>query len=194
MAQETVTPSEPLKKKKSPAGKIILIAVLLIIVVAAVLFFRVPQKVGLVKSPAERLFAVTPDNEKADAIMADLEQAGLSGRGVEVYVLPVAGTDDDIAMIVLDASKGFDINQFDSGDPVKELMKAMSGAGRDGINRAAVAYLDETGKQLVTATLPTDVIADYETGKLTDRQLMEKVDVGTSDIKALISKIQEELN
>jgi hypothetical protein len=192
MAQNEV-PLKTHKKKKLHVGIILLVIVVLVLVVTAGLVFRVPQKIGLVKSPAERLLASTPDSEKAAAIMDDLEQAGLATRGVEVYVLPMSGTDDNLAIIVLDASKGFDINDFQGQDPVKDLLAAVSGAEKDGINRAAVAYFDEAGKPLVTATVPTDVVTAYTQGKLTDRQLMEKVDVGTDNLPALIGDIQEQL-
>jgi hypothetical protein len=187
--------TKPVKKKKrwySP-GKIILYLFLLIIVVAAALFFRMPQKIGLYKSPAEQLFTVTPDREKAAVVMADLQAAGLNTQGVEVYVLPVSGTDDNVAMVVLDASKGFNFASSGSADPVTDFLTVASNAQKQGINRAAVVYYDANGKPLVTATLPTDAAVAYSQGKITDRQLMEKVDVGTDDVLAFIGMVREQL-
>jgi hypothetical protein len=125
--------------------------------------------------------------------MADLQAAGLNTQGVEVYVLPVSGTDDNVAMVVLDASKGFNFNSSGSADPVKDFLTVAAKAQQQGINRAAVAYYDEKGKPLATATLPTDAVLAYSQGKLTDRQLMEKVDVGTDNLWAFISMIREQL-
>ena len=194
MTKETGIQTKPPRKKgKFLVGKIILLIFFLIIAAGAVLYFRIPQKIGLIKSPAEQLFTVTPDREKAAAVMEDLEQAGLNTRGVEVYVLPVSGTDHNVAMIVLDASKGFDFNNYSSADPVKDFLTALSQVPPEGINRAAVAYYDEEGRQLIAATLPADAIVAYSQGKLTDRQLMEKVNVGTDDLTAFIGQIQEQL-
>lgn len=195
MTEETSVKTKPPKKKKrwySP-GKIILYLIVLIILVLAAMYFRVPQKIGLIKNHAEQLFTMTPDRDKAAAVMADLQAAGLNTQGVEVYVLPVKGTNDNVAMVVLDASKGFNFTGSGSADPVKDFLLVASKAQQQGINRAAVAYYDEKGKPLATATLPTDAAAAYSQGKMTDRQLMEKVDVGTGDIWGFISAVREQL-
>jgi hypothetical protein len=194
MTKDTGTQMKPpRKKRKFLVGKIILLLFVLIIAAGAVLYFRVPQKIGLIKSPADKLFTITSDREKASAVMEDLKEAGLNTRGVEVYVLPVAGTDHNVAMVVLDASKGFDFNSYGGTDPVKDFLTVVSSTQQAGINRAAVAYYDEEGKQMATATVPADAVAAYSQGKLTDRQLMEKVDVGTDDLWAFIGQIQEQL-
>ena len=193
MTKETVIQTKPpQKKRKFLAGKIILAIIVLIIAAGALLYFRVPQKIGLMKSPADRLFTVTPDREKAAAVMNELELAGLNTKGVEVYVLPVSGTDHNVAMIVLDVSKGFDFNNYSGADPIKDFLKVLSRVQQEGINRGAVAYYDEEGRQLVTATVPTDAAAAYSQGKLTDRQLMEKVNIGTDDLTGLVGEIQKQ--
>ncbi len=181
------------KKNRHIVAKIILLLIVLVIAAGAMLYFRVPQKIGLIKSPAERLFTVTPDSEKAGAIMADLEAAGFNTTGVEVYVLPVAGTDDNVAIFVLDASHGFDFSQSSSGDPFNDFISVISRYQEQGINRAAVAYYNEEGKQLLTVTLPTAAAAAYAQGQLTDEQLMEQVNVGTDDLPAFIGEIQKQL-
>jgi hypothetical protein len=181
------------KKNKFSIGNILLLIFVLVILAGAALYFRIPQKIGLIKSPADQLFTVTPDSEKAAVIMENLTAAGLKTNGVEVYVLPVAGTDHNVAMVVLDASKGFDISNYGGTDPVKDFLTVVSKAQQEGINRAAVTYYDEQGRQLVAATVPTDAVLSYSQGKLTDSQLMEKVDVGTDDLWAFIGLIREQL-
>jgi hypothetical protein len=192
MTKDTKVQTKPLKKKGFPFGKIILLIFVLIILAAVLQYFRIPQKIGLIKAPADVLFTMTPDSEKAAVIMQNLSLAGLNTEGVEVYVLPVAGTDDNVAMIVLDASKGFSFNNYSSVDPVKDFLTVISQAQQDGINRAAVTYFDEEGRQLVAATVPTDVVIAYSQGNLTDNQLMEKVDVGTDDLWAFIGMIKDQ--
>jgi len=194
MAEDAGNQIESLGKKKGfPLGKIILLIIALVIIAGVLLYFRVPQKIGLVKTPADRLFTVTPDREKAAAIMEDLEQAGFATAGVEVYVLPVAGTDHNVAMIVLDASKGLDFSKSGSTEPFDDFMRIVSEAQAQGINRAAVAYYNEDGRQLMAITLPTSAAAEYLQGKLTDEQLMEQVNVGTDDLTGFIGEIQKQL-
>ncbi|OGN99734.1 MAG: hypothetical protein A2Y58_02155 [Chloroflexi bacterium RBG_13_51_52] len=193
MTKDTEVKTKPPKKKGFPFGKIILLIFVLFILVAVLQYFRIPQKIGLIKSPADNLFTMTPDSEKALIIMDNLRAAGLNTRGVEVYVLPVAGTDHNLAMIVLDASKGFSFSGYYGTDPVKDFLTVISQAQGEGINRAAVTYYDEEGRQLVAATVPTDAIVAYSQGKLTDNQLMEKVDVGTDDLWAFIGVIKDQL-
>ena len=185
--------TKPLKKKGFPFGKIILLIFFLFILVAVLQYFRIPQKIGLIKSPADQLFTMTPDSEKAAVVMENLTAAGLNTNGVEVYVLPVAGTDHNTAMIVLDASRGFSFDNFSSANPIQDFLTVISQAKAEGINRAAVAYYDEEGRQLAAATVPTDAVLEYSEGKLTDSQLMEKVDVGTDDLWAFIGLIKDQL-
>jgi hypothetical protein len=194
MTKNTEVKTKPPKKKGGfSLGKIILLVFVLVILAGAALYFRIPQKIGLIKSPADQLFTMTPDSEKAAVVMENLTAAGLKTNGVEVYVLPVAGTDHNVTMVVLDASKGFDISNYGGTDPVKDFLTVVSKAQQEGINRAAVTYYDEQGRQLVAATVPTDAVLAYSQGKLTDSQLMEKVDVGTDDLWAFIGLIREQL-
>jgi hypothetical protein len=194
MSQENTAPEKPPKKKKKHiASKIILSVIILVIAVGALMFFKVPQNIGLIKSPAEKMFATTPDRAKAAAIMTNLQQAGMNTTGVEVYVVPVAGTNDNVAFVVLDASKGFDIAKTKSADPVKDFLKVISSARADGVNRTAVAYFDETGKQLVTVTVPMDTAVAFTRGTITAEQLMEKVDIGANDALGLINQIKTQI-
>jgi hypothetical protein len=191
MATDTDQTRPPGKKRGFPLGKIIILLIVLVMVAGALLYFRIPQKTGLIKSPADRLFTITPDREKAGAIMSSLEEAGFDIRGIEVYVLPVSGSGDSVAMIVLDASKGFDFSQPGRSDPFNDFLGVIAGTRELGINRVAVAYYNEDGDQLLAATLPTDAAAAYAQGKLTDQQLMEEVNIGTDDLTAFIGEVQK---
>jgi hypothetical protein len=194
MAKETGNkPGLSKQKRGFPLGEIIIIVIVLVMVAGALLYFRVPQKIGLVKTAADRLFTMTPDREKAAALFRDMEQAGFDMKGVEVYVLPVKGTDDNVAMFVLDASKGFDFTRSGGGDPFKKFVQVVSEAQAQGINRAAVAYYNEDGRLLLAATLPAEAAVSYAQGKLTDEQLVKKVNIGTDDLTGLVGEIQKQL-
>ena len=185
-------------KPKRRMGRIIGLSILgllvLIIALGAALYFRVPQKIGLVKSPAEQLLQGTLDKEKAAGVMQSLQSAGVNTKGVEVYVLPVAGTDREMAIVVLDASQGFNFTGSSGVDPVKEFIKAISEAQKLGIDRGAIQYRDETGKELLTVTVPTDAVVAYSQGRMTDQQLMSQVDAGAGDLPALLTQLQQLIN
>ena len=194
MTQENIAPEKPPKKKKKHiVGWTILGVIVLVIGVGALLFFKVPQKIGLVKSPAEKMFAGTPDRTAAAAIMTNLQQAGLNTKGVEVYVIPVNSTNNSVAFFVLDASQGFDISASKSADPVKDFMKVISAAQASGVNRAAVTYFNEEGKALLTATVPTADALAFTQNKITAKQLMAKVDIGTEDTAAFVNEVLKQI-
>ena len=152
-----------------------------------------PEKIGLVKSPAEKLYTQPNDAEKAAVVLDSLQEAGLNTQGVEVYVMPVAGTDHNTAFIVLDASKGFSFDNSGITDPIDDFIAVAAQAQLQGINRAAVTYYDENGKELLTLTLPTADVVAYSQGKITDRQLMEQVDISAGNLIGLINEFRTQL-
>jgi hypothetical protein len=194
MTQENAAPEKPPKKKKKHiVGLVILALIVVVIGVGALMFFKVPQNIGLIKSPAEKMFAGTPDREKAATIMTSLQQAGLNTKGVEVYVIPVNSTNNSVAFFVLDSSMGFDISASKSPDPVKDFMKVISAAQASGVTRAAAIYYNDEGKALVTVTVPTADALAFSQNKITANQLMAKVDVGSNDLTGFISEITKAL-
>ncbi|OGN99890.1 MAG: hypothetical protein A2Y90_03605 [Chloroflexi bacterium RBG_13_52_12] len=178
------------KARKSRGCLIVLLIVVIILAVGAIIIFRVPEKIGLVKSPAEKLYTQPNDAEKAAIVMESFQAAGLNTQGVEVYVMPVAGTDHNTALIVLDASKGFSFNSSGITDPIDDFIAVAVQAQQQGINRAAVTYYDEKGKELLTVTVPTGDVVAYSQGGLTDRQLMENVDIGAGSLIGLINEFR----
>ena len=178
------------KGKKSHGCLISFLVIVVIIAIAAIIIFDVPEKIGLVKSPAEKLYTQPNDTEKTALVIESLQNTGMNMQGVEVYVMPVTGTDHNTALIVLDASKGFNFNDSGITDPIDDFIAVAAEARQQGINRAAVIYYDEQGKALLTVTLPTDDVVAYSQGKLTDEQLMEQVDIGANDVMGLINEFR----
>ena len=61
--------------------KLIGLAVFVVIVIiVGFVFFNLPQRIGLVKTPTEKLLSVTPDREAATAIMADLQLVDIAAN------------------------------------------------------------------------------------------------------------------
>jgi hypothetical protein len=165
----TIAKPEKVKGKKRHGCLIALLVVVVILGVAAIIIFRVPQKIGLVKSPAEKMYIQPNDPDKAALIVDNLAGSGLDMEGVEVYVMP-----------------GFSFNTSGSTDPVSSFIALAAQAQQQGINRAAVVYYDAQGKALMTLTVATADMAAYTQGKITDKQLMEKVDITANDLIGLI--------
>jgi hypothetical protein len=185
-------PAKP-RKKKGRGCLISFLVIAVILLVGAALIFRVPQKIGLVKSPSEKLYIQPNDADKAALVLDSLHNSGLSAQGLEVYVMPVKNTDHNTAIIVLDASKGFNFSGGYGSDPVEELVRIAAKAQAQGINRTAVVYYDDSGKALVTITVKTEDMAAYAHGKLTDAELMERVDLGANNIVALTGALASQL-
>jgi hypothetical protein len=180
------------KGKKRHGCLISLLVIVVILGIVAIVVFRVPQKIGLVKSPAEKMYTQPNDEGKAALVMNNLEQSGLKMQGVEVYIMPIAGTEHNTAIIVLDASRGFDFTNSSVSDPIQDFIAIAVQAQQQGINREAVVYYDEQGKALLTLTVATDDIVAYSKGKITDKQLMERVDISANNLVALVSEFTPE--
>jgi len=191
----TMTENTEFPKPKRRIGRVVGLGVLGLFVVSigavAAMYFRVPQRLGIVDYPSERLSQGTPDRVKAAELVQSLQQTGLSTEGVEVYVLPFAGTDREVALVVLDASKGFSFDANLNTNMVKDFVTVVTHAQQLGVDRAAVQYRDENGKDLLSATVATDAVVAYAQGQITDQQLMEKVDIGLGDVPAAIALLQQ---
>ena len=194
MTNNNTSAEKPIKeKKKKGRGCLIALLVLVVIIgVGAIIVFRVPQKIGLVKSPAEKMYTQPNDPEKAAIVMQGLRDSGLNTRGVEVYVAPVAGTDHNTAFIVLDASQGFTFSNTNTADPVDDFINIAVKANQQGINRVAVVYCDEEGKSFATVTAATQDMAAYAQGKITDEQLMERVEIGANNVIGLVNELKSQ--
>ncbi|MFC1920254.1 hypothetical protein ACFLYQ_00840 [Chloroflexota bacterium] len=176
---------------------IVLIVVLAVIVILAIWFFNIPQRIGLVQTPTEKLISATPDREAAAAMMADLKVAGANTAGMELYIFPVIGTednpsDDNVAVVIIDAGKGFDFRNFSEQD-LMNYMNKLSSVGQSGeynIERVAISYADESGDSLITLTASTETILKFANGTATKEQFLEEME-GEVNLAEVAKKIAE---
>jgi hypothetical protein len=157
---------------------VVLIVLLLLVALGAALYFRVPQKLGLIKSAAERLLSDSPDRAAASALMEDLTAAGFDLEGVEGYVLPLKDGTGSLAYFVLDASQGF---EFPSSldDPITGALVELAlgnAAAEFGIRRVGMEYISATGESLLTLTASTQTISDYASGRLSREEFLKGID------------------
>ena len=177
------------------AGCLIFIAIVFIILlVVAIAFFNLPQRIGIVSSPAERLLSATPDREASQALTSDLQQLGFNTQGVELHVIPKKNSEENILYAELDSSEGFNINQFGSGgDPVTDALTILTNldeSGENDIERIAINYRDENGDSLATMTASTAVIRGFANGTVSRQEFMQELE-GEVELSKLIEEIMQ---
>ena len=160
----------------------------------AAMRWGVLEKLGLRESVAERVFAGPPDREAAAALMASLQAAGMNTQGVEVHVLPMAGQEGSAAIIVLDASKGFDLDTWFGDGGTGDATGAFDEATLQelGVTRLAFDYVDASGKSIVTLTAATedlDALDDQEAGGEAGQRALVQALKGRIDIPGLIVEV-----
>ncbi len=165
-----------------------LLAILVIAAILTGLIFRVPQKLGLMRSPAEKVFTQTPDREGAKKMLNEAKAAGLVTKGISLYVLPVGDGSKSIALATLDVREGFTFGQTQGLDPIAGIMtRLMAGptVSALGVERLAISYVGETGATFGTFTASTDAIRAVAAGRMTKEQFLTAVD-GDINLPAVV--------
>ena len=170
----------------------LLLVVLLVVglVWAALVPFRLLQRVGLQRSPAQRLLSGTPDREAAQTLKERLRVAELQAGAVDVHVLELGNTGERVAFTVLDASQGFDLTtNLRIGDDATGSDSALSSIaqlteGLD-IDRIAIQYVGEDGKPLFTLTHSVEDILALEQGKMDEKEFLKGLGVNFDLAKVL---------
>jgi hypothetical protein len=175
---------------------IVLGIVVVIIIIIGVAFFNLPQRIGLVDTPTEKLLSATPDREAAAAAMAEFESTGIDTEGIELYIFPVKGTADDpsmesVAFLVFDASEGADLFSLTENELIG-YMEKLSNLGQNdenNIERVAIDYRNEGGESLLTLTAPAETIRKFANGSISREQFLEEME-GQVDFTKIISEIE----
>ncbi len=180
---------------RGSVGKGCLVALLIffiVILVISIVVFNLPQRLGIVQTPTERLLSSTPDREAAGELMADLQELGVNTQGINLYVIPKKDSDQSILYAELDSSEGFNWETLGgSRSPIEDAMSLLAEldqSGEYGIERIAVDYIDENGDSLAIVTAPTGAILEFENGTITRQQFMQAIEG-----KVELSTLAEEL-
>ncbi|MBI4329134.1 MAG: hypothetical protein HY685_04630 [Chloroflexi bacterium] len=173
---------------------IILVALLLVLVLlvggAAAVYFGVPKM--LRSSSAQEMLSGTPDRAAAQTLTAEAAKAGISTKGVEVYVVPFEGTDENLAVVLLDASQGFTFSRTSRGDPIKDYLTPLAAkVGELNISRAAVVYRDEKGQEIGTATASAEAITAFVQGRMSREQFAREVEADIN-VSAVVPLLREQ--
>ncbi len=152
----------------------------LLVVIAALgglIYFQVPQRLGLLKPAAQRMLAATPERAAAADLTADTGRAGFGTTGVGVYVLPYKSQAGSLAYVVLDGSQNFSFPSS-SHDPIVDCFKALADSPNTkkyGIQQIAMEYKDPTGATLLQLTAPTATISGYANGSVSRQDLLKAI-------------------
>jgi hypothetical protein len=169
----------------------VLLGLLVPIVWMVAMRWGVLERLGLRESVAERVFAAPPDREASAALMDALQQSGMNTQGIDVHVLPIAGQGGSVAILTLDAARGFDPERWFDGTGDQESLEQVFDADalRDlGVTRLAFDYVDRQGRSIVTLTAPADALSDLGDGEGDEAELLQAV-MGRVDIPRLIREM-----
>ncbi|MDA2922293.1 hypothetical protein MYX07_03440 [Patescibacteria group bacterium AH-259-L07] len=163
--------------------------ILVIVGVFLILFFRVPQKIGIIKSPAERLLAGTPDRDGAKTLLSEVAAAGLNTEGIDLYVIPFIDTGENLAIAVLNESEGFSFNRSTGHNPIIQTMiDLVTGdtAQKLNVTRLSLEYRDESSQSLMTLSASTYDIKRFASGTMTQQEFMNVLE-GNINYPAILS-------
>lgn len=183
-----VTASEPRRSRRGwcCCGCLALL-ILLIVAIPAGIFFgpAALNVIGLGPPDAEELFSGSPDPFATGTVSTILEDSGVTG--VDVYVIPITGSEDQIAIFTVDdnaAASGI-TSAEDAERFLTDLMGQISNANNEaglGINHVAVDYLDESGQSLLTFAAPQSAVEAYANGTITRQAFLAQVDIDYSKV------------
>lgn len=176
--------------------RLIGLGVLVVIaVIVGIVFFNLPQRIGLAETPTEKLLSATPDRETAAAMKAELASAGLNTQGMDIYVFPYKENDENVVIAVLDSSQGFDIRNLTGEDAITEylgLLANLDKGGKYDIQRVAVDYKNDEGDSILVLTAPSATITRYTSGSISRQQFLQELE-GQVNFVEVARTLTEEL-
>lgn len=169
------------KKKRGCRGclkwLLIIFGVLLLIgAILAALFYRVPDRLGIIPSAAEKRLTGVPDREASASMLAEAQAAGMNAQGVSLYVLPMKEGDESIAFALLNSTEGFAFPRGGQRDPMIQTLIQLgttATARQAGVSVVGFEFLDDQGRSYMTIAARTEDIQAVANGRMTDHQFMQ---------------------
>ena len=172
-------PAVPEKKRKRHGCLIAFGIFLLLIALALAVLFDLPMRLGLISSPAEKMFTEPADPEARATLTQDFEQAGQPTKGISFYVLPFKDRGYSLAYVVLDQSQGYRYVDTGFDNPVFAAfgLVARSKAVEEAqIYRVAVEFREPDGSTLCVLTAPVFAIQQYAAKTIDKKQFIAQMD------------------
>ena len=180
MAPARIVEPPPPKKKRKRHGCLISFGVFLLLIgIAAVVLFDLPMRLGLISSPAERMFTGKADRQAEAVLAKDFEEARQPTQGISFVVLPYWGRGYSLAYVVLDASKGYHYVDTGFEDPIFaafQIVARSKAVQQAQIYRVAVEFREADGVTLSVLTAPVFAIQQYAAKTIDKKQFIAKMD------------------
>ena len=190
ISNETAMSETPEPKKRSLArrGCLGCLGAFVLLVVVSV---GVVAVVRLLGADTEELLSGPYDPVASAAYQEVLAASGFDGA--QVRVIPIKGSDEQLAYIVLDETAGFSGADTVEGNEaaIDNAIRGLAEANRSqdlGVGVVAVEYRDETGQSLFTFAARQETVEAYADGEITRDELLSETEV---DLSSFLSQVQQ---
>ena len=171
--------------------------ILLVALIGAGWFFHWPEKIGLVASPAEKLFEASPNPWAAKALKAELSKQGRARQGRHLLRAAIGGFVRQLRVCPHRRQPGGEVDAEHARE-VQERSRGLPGAhgnyeGGEGstasnASRSTIATADNL--QVAVLTAKTSVLRKYAAGKISQQALFDQMDV-YADVSGFIGGMTE---
>lgn len=182
------TPTPPAPRKRSGCrGCLVTLAVAaVLLVMCAGCLLLTPfllRALDIIPPTAEELYSAAPDPVASAEVERTLVDAGISGA--KSYVLPIKGTDKQLAVVQFDNSVKFEPKET-AGDE-GAIMAAINGLAKinqsgANVDRTVLSYLDPNGKPFFSFTAAQKDIEAFANKEMTRAEFLSKVDASLSGL------------
>jgi hypothetical protein len=172
-------PPVPQKKRKRHGCLISFGIFLLLIGFALAVVFDLPMRLGLISSPAAKMFTEPADPEARAVLTQEFEQAGQPTKGISFYVLPYKDRGYSLAYVVLDQSQGYRYVDTGFDNPIFatfQLVARSKAVQQAQIYRVAVEFREPDGSTLCVMTAPVFAIQQYAAKTIDKKQFFLQMD------------------
>ena len=181
---------DPPTKKRRRGCRGCLLSFVIVIAALIGLWFLAPvalRVTGVLPPEAEELYSGAPDPAASEAVEMTLIDAGIGGA--RAVVLPVKGSDAQVAVITLDESVTMEgSGKASAEEAFMETIRGLSGPTASGVNveRAVVDIRGENGKPFLAFTASQESIDAYANGDIDRREFLRTVDADLSNLLDLL--------
>lgn len=145
----------------------------------------------------EELLSGPIDPVASAAYQEVLEASGFDGA--RVRVIPIKGSDEQLAYIIFDETSGFSgaDNLEENEAAIDNAIRGLAEANRSqdlGVGAVAVEYRDETGESLFTFAARQETVEAYADGEITREELLSETEVDFSSFLSQVQQLAEEVS
>jgi hypothetical protein len=142
----------------------------------------------------KELYSGASDPVAEAAVSQALSDVGV--EGARVSVIPIKGSQEQLAYIVLDDSAGFSASELAQGGEqgFANALRQLDEANRSqdlNIGQVAMEYRDETGEPMFVVATPQEDIQAFAAGEIDRDQLLAGTEVDLSNLLGGIDELSQ---